>query len=83
MNPVNMPMNLRRRRFLASLLAAAAVLPLAQALPLPARVATRAAARAATVAGPREGFFLVNGWILTAADVRALKLQGAEQSRIG
>ncbi len=55
------PVSLSRRRLLASLLSAAAVLPLVQLLPLRA-------------AGLREGFYMVNGWILTAADVRALKL---------
>ena len=57
-------MTLSRRRLLGSLLSAAALLPLAQLLP-------------ARTAGLREGFYLVNGWILTAADVRALGLEDA------
>jgi hypothetical protein len=62
-------MTLTRRRLLASLLAAAA-LPLASLAP----------ARAATGAmGLREGFYMVNGWILTAADVEALGL--ADEAR--
>ena len=56
-----------RRRLLASLLAAAAVLPLVK---LPARAATG-------IGGRREGFYMVNGWILTAADVEALGLGDA------
>jgi hypothetical protein len=59
-------MSLPRRAFLTSLLSAAAVLPLASLIPLPVR--------AAAAAGPAEGFYMVNGWILTAADVRALKI---------
>ena len=57
-----------RRRLLASLLAAAAVLPLARLLPVRA-------------AGLRQGFYMVNGWILTAADVEALGL-GDEARRL-
>ena len=61
-----------RRRLLASLLAAAAVLPLARLLPV----------RAVTgVGGLRQGFYMVNGWILTAADVEALGL-GDEARRL-
>jgi len=52
--------SLGRRRLLATLLSAAAVLPLVRLLPARAGVA--------------EGFYMVNGWILTAADVEALGL---------
>jgi hypothetical protein len=55
-----------RRRLLASLLAAAAVLPLVRLLP-------------ARAAGLKDGFYMVNGWILTAADVEALGL--ADEAR--
>jgi len=61
-------MTLTRRRLLATLLAAAALLPLAKLLP-------------ARAAGLREGFYMVNGWILTAADVEALGL-GEEARRL-
>ena len=57
------PHDLTRRRLLASLLSAAAVLPFVRA---PARPGG---------AGLREGFYMVNGWILTAADVEALGLE--------
>ena len=57
-------MTLTRRRLLASLLSAAAVLPLVKLLP----------ASAGAGAGLAEGFYMVNGWILTAADVEALGL---------
>ena len=57
-----------RRRLLASLLAAAALLPLVRLLP-------------ARAAGLGEGFYMVNGWILTAADVEALGL-GDEARRL-
>jgi hypothetical protein len=55
-------MTFTRRRLLVSLLSAAAVLPLASLLP-------------ARAAGLREGFYMVNGWILSAADLRALGLE--------
>jgi hypothetical protein len=55
-----------RRRLLALLLSAAAALPLVRLLP-------------AGAAGRREGFYMVNGWILTAADVEALGL--ADEAR--
>lgn len=61
-------MTLTRRRLLGTLLSAAAVLPFVQLLP-------------ARAAGLREGFYMVNGWILTAADVEALGL-GAEARRL-
>lgn len=64
------PVDPARRRLLASLLSAAAVLPLVQLLPL----------RAATgVGGLRQGFYMVNGWILTAADLEALGIAEAER----
>ena len=62
-------MTLTRRRLLASLLSAAAVLP--AVLPLPARAA-----------GLGDGFYMLNGWILTAADVAALGLEAGAQ-RLG
>ncbi len=55
---------LDRRRLIASLFSAVAMLPLASLLPLPVRAS----------ATPREGFYMVNGWILTAGDVDALGL---------
>jgi hypothetical protein len=61
-------MTLTRRRLLATLLPAAAVLPFVRLLP-------------ARAAGLREGFYMVNGWILTAADVEALGL-GEEARRL-
>ncbi len=61
-----------RRRLIASLLSAAAVLPLAQLLP----------AGMLRAAGLEEGFYMLNGWILTAADVEALGLEG-EARRLG
>ena len=60
------PVTLTRRRLLAALLSAAAVPPLVRLLP----------ARAAAGTGLRAGFYMVNGWILTAADVEALGLGG-------
>jgi hypothetical protein len=66
------PVNPARRRLLAALLSAAAVLPFVRILP----------ARAASgIGGLREGFYMVNGWILTAADVEALGLE-AEAARL-
>ena len=60
-----------RRRLLASLIAAA-VLPLASLPPV----------RAVTGGGGlRQGFYMVNGWILTAADVEAPGL-GDEARRL-
>ncbi len=59
---------LTRRRLLGMLLSAAALLPFVQLLP-------------ARAAGLREGFYMVNGWTLTAADVEALGL-GAEARRL-
>ena len=57
---MTLSLSLSRRRLLATLLSAAAVLPLIRLLPARAGVA--------------EGFYMVNGWILTAADVEALGL---------
>ena len=65
--PPNLPVNAGRRRFLTSLLATAGVLPLTALLPVHATAAA-------------EGFYMVNGWILTAADVRALGI-GPLQAR--
>jgi hypothetical protein len=65
-------MTLTRRRLLASLLSAAAVLPFVQLLP---------ARAGAGFGGLGEGFYMVNGWILTAADVEALGL-GDEARRL-
>lgn len=66
-------MTLTRRRLLASLLSAAAVLP--AVLPLVRLLPARAA-------GLGDGFYMLNGWILTAADVAALGLEAGAQ-RLG
>jgi hypothetical protein len=62
---------LTRRSLLAGLLPAAALLPLAGLLP--AGLAARAAGPLGS--GAEAGFYLLNGWVLTAADVRALGLK--------
>ena len=41
--------------------------------PLAPRIAAAATAPAAAAAG-RNGFFIVNGWVLTRADLDALKI---------
>lgn len=43
-------------------------------VPLAPRIAAAVAAPAATAAIGRNGFFIVNGWVLTRADLDALKI---------
>jgi urea transporter len=62
-------MTLTRRRLIAALLSAAAAVPIVRLLP-------------ARAAGLEEGFYMLNGWILTAADVAALGLED-EARRLG